>query len=413
MFSRRVEHVSATKIFAAGLPDGRQSLIYSMSVAIAEPLAMLLPLPVPPGGPDDAVDFVNLEGYAEVFDDLKRAFPDLDVHAQTLLLGPPRMSSNRSVLKVHAVGAFEASYVPRASDFDRLDPRFRLPPSVLNAMPTYEDWGFAVFQLAPTAKAAIHPMALRFPRREPASIFFPTTHVHDGAVPATARFDHSLYAQFPAMIGALSNWQPSHDKLGKYVNNQVNGLLDPYAGGHTTSLLGDFPNGDVWLGAPDDVTIDDMSGRGGTYAYRVKATYFYATRSHHQYPRWRDTTANKLSQLCRGIRSALAELTTRNARAWQLGPLADSLDPHFINGDQLWIGSDYREGRFVAEPRGPGRVTFRPFSELVEPQEIELAFVALPSQEDARDIDRENTRSVERSGLVMKSSLHRQRRLVT
>src|SRR5688572_19902922 len=113
MFSRRVEHVSATKIFAAGLPDGRQSLIYSMS---------------------DAIEFVNLENYKDVFDDLKRAFPDLGTFAQAAPLsrgGPVA----KSVLKVHAVGAFEASYVPRASDFDRLDPRFRLPPSVLETLP--------------------------------------------------------------------------------------------------------------------------------------------------------------------------------------------------------------------------------------------------------------------------------------
>jgi hypothetical protein len=387
MFSRRIEHVSATKIFAAALPEGRQSLVYSMSVAVGEPLAMVLPLPVPADGPEDAVEFVNLEGYETLFADLKRAFPDLGTYAQgaPLSRGGPVA---KAILKVHAVGAFEASYVPHSRDFERLDPRFRLPPSVLDTLPKYRDWGFAVFQLAPTAKAAIHPMALRFPRREPDSIYFPTTHVHDGAVPASARFDHSLYAQFPPLIGLLSNWAPSHAALG--------GLFDPASGGHTTNLTGELPNADVWLCAPDDVTIEDLSGGGDSYSYRVKATYFYATRSHHMYPKWRDTTANKLPQLCRGIRDGLAEITARHARAWQLGPIQSTFDQWFMNGEQLWVGTDYTNGQFVAEPRGRGRVTFRPFGQLVEQQEITLAFSVLPSQDEAREINRELGKMLDR-----------------
>lgn len=394
MFSRHVPHVSATKIFAAGLPDGRQSLVYSMSVEVGEPLAMVLPLPVPANGPDDAVEFVNLEGYKNVFDDLKRAFPDTTIFAQALSRGGP--PPKRAILQVHQVGAFEASFVPNARDFDRLDARFRLPPSVLKALPIYYDWGFAVFQLAPTKKAEIHPMALRFPRREPDSIFFPTTHVHDGSLPAKAKFDHSLYAQFPEMVALLSNWTPSHGPLGNYVGGEKYKLFDPTAGGHTTTLLGDFPNGDVWLSPPHDVSVEDMSGGGDSYRYKVKATYFYAKQSHHMYPKWRDTTANKLAQLCRGIREGLAELAERNKRAWRLAPMRPDHQPYFMNGNQLWIGSDYRDGQFVNEPLGAGRVTFYPFGDLVEMQEIEIAFVSLPSQDDARDINKELCRMLDR-----------------
>ena len=48
-FSRPVPYVSGTKIFARATEDDRQALVYSMSVAAAEELAMILPLPVPPG----------------------------------------------------------------------------------------------------------------------------------------------------------------------------------------------------------------------------------------------------------------------------------------------------------------------------------------------------------------------------
>jgi hypothetical protein len=229
------------------------------------------------------------------------------------------------------------------------------------------------------------------------SILFPTTHVHDGKLPVKAHFDHSLYAQFPGLIAELSNWAPSHGLLGSTVHaTRALGLVDGTAGGHTTMMLGEAPNGDVWFRPPRDVTIDDMFGSGPSYVYRVRATYFYATQSHHVYPKWRDTTAHKLPTLCRGIRTALAEVTQRNERAWQLAPHNNLLTPYFMNGNQLWKGTDYRTGKFVPEPDGPGRVAFRPFSNLVEPQDVELAFATLPSQEDANDIHRELCRMLDR-----------------
>ena len=368
-----------------------------MKVAASEPLAMVLPLPVPAASAEDAVRFVSLEGYRDVFVDLKTAFPETTLFAQPLGMGRGPVA-NRAVLQVHQVGAFDASFVPRIADFERLDPRFRLPPAVLGALPRYHDWGFAVFQLSPTKQAEVHPMALVFPRREPRSLFFPTTHVHDGNVPASAMFDHALYAQFPPLVGELSNWTPSHAALGGYVDaNKVAGLVEPARKGHATALLGNLVNADVWLHPPDDVTLEDMSGKGESYAYKVKATYFYAQHSHQMYPKWRDTSATKLPELCAGIRAGLEELTRRNARAWQLGPINTTFDAWFMNGNQLWIGTDYRNGQFVAEPLGRGRVTFRPFGQLVEQQEITLAFATLPSQDDARDINQELCRMLDRA----------------
>jgi hypothetical protein len=105
-------------------------------------------------------------------------------------------------LEVHEVGDFEASFVPRAFDFERLDARFRLPRAVWDALPAYADWGFAVFKLRNKTRrkkhappAEFHPMAFVFPRRDPSALFFPTVHVHDGAVHPSAKFDHALYAQ--------------------------------------------------------------------------------------------------------------------------------------------------------------------------------------------------------------------------
>ena len=71
----------------------------------------------------------------------------------------------------------------RRRDFDRLDPRFRLPTSLAQLHDEYADWGFAVFQLKPGQRPgraptpqAIQPMAFTFPRAGPRRSFSDAAH---------------------------------------------------------------------------------------------------------------------------------------------------------------------------------------------------------------------------------------------
>ena len=192
-FSGPVKFVGNTRIFAR--PDGTHEwLAYSMQLSTDNENAMVLPLPTPPGSPDDAVEFVNLEDYPTIFDDIEKLFPALDTLDDFggVMRGAPHAAPQ---LKVVSVGAFEASFVPTRSDFGRLDPRFRLPDDVWGHLPAYHDWGFAVFKLKPGDRQNIHPMAFRFPLREGKGVFFPTLHIHDGSLARFADFDHTLYLQ--------------------------------------------------------------------------------------------------------------------------------------------------------------------------------------------------------------------------
>lgn len=192
-FSQPVLSVSATNIFAREAPDGRQYLAYDMTLSAAEDLAMILPLPVPLGTSDDALTFLDLSGYAELFDDLASGFLEAVSMGLELTRAIPA-SASFEPLAVVDVGSFEASFVPSIGDFDRLDARFRLPPDVWPNLPGYADFGFAVFKLKKGNKR-IHPMAFIFPRADANALFFPTVHVHDGEVHVDADFDHALYCQ--------------------------------------------------------------------------------------------------------------------------------------------------------------------------------------------------------------------------
>jgi hypothetical protein len=211
-------------------------------------LAMILPLAVPAGSPEDAVEFVDLTGYPTLLEDLDRAFP-----AEFLVPsgrgGAVPAQSRAPRLAVQNVGAFEASFVPSPQDFERLDPRFRLPSEAWDQLPGYEDFGFAVFKLREPPRRgwtsrlfgssgrAVHPMAFRFPRRDPTTLFFPTVHVHDGEVHAQADFDHSLFFQVEeghtavarvASLPSLHRFEVSPAQLRQHVAvERSQGLLDP------------------------------------------------------------------------------------------------------------------------------------------------------------------------------------------
>src|SRR5437867_4759531 len=114
-FSRPVERVANTHIFARGSKESRQFLVYSMTLSAKEDLAMILPIPVPKESKDDAVRFINLEKYPEFFADLLKGFPPPSAAGDTTRLGLAKAGP----LPVVEVGSCEASFVPSVNEFDR------------------------------------------------------------------------------------------------------------------------------------------------------------------------------------------------------------------------------------------------------------------------------------------------------
>jgi hypothetical protein len=148
-------------------------------------------------------------------------------------------------LQVHDVGDFEASFVPRIPDFDRLDERFRIASDVWDQLSIYQDYGFAVFKLkgrkshslpSPLRLAfrrdhntrRVHPMAFTFPRRHPELLYFPTVHVHDRTVHPRAMFDHMLYCQpTPDMERHVDAWERSMDRASEFMDvPRSKGIID-------------------------------------------------------------------------------------------------------------------------------------------------------------------------------------------
>lgn len=163
--------------------------------------------------------------------------------------GPSFALSRSKRLVVHEIGSFVASYVPTRADFARLDPRFRLPDVLFDSVAHYEDYGFAVFQLAP-GNVTVHPMGLQMPTRRPAALFFPTVHVHDGRFHPTAKFDHSLYYQ----DARVPDGPPLADFEGDTVSwgrpgQAYTGLLDERQHVVRRVIAGRSADADTWIAA--------------------------------------------------------------------------------------------------------------------------------------------------------------------
>ncbi|HMG51870.1 MAG TPA: hypothetical protein VK601_00280, partial [Kofleriaceae bacterium] len=409
-----VEQVSGTRMFARRGEGDRQILVYSMNVEIERELAMVLPLPVPPGGGDDAVQFIDLSGYPELFDDVARAFPE---RAAPLGRGASRvlLAVAREPLVVHDVGEFVASYVPSPADLDRLDPRFRIPRAVF-ASQAYDDWGFAVFQLKPQdrrrkqsfwrrdvqgeadAAQTIHPMAFSFPTRRPRALFFPTLHVHDGAsVPDTARFDHTLVCQSnDELLIRTFGWQASDGPLGRHVSaDRARGVIAPDAQAFQLRLDDELPNADHWFEPPRCSGLHVLSGRGERFAFELRALAAYSPEpaaggGSPQDVARRDTARNRLDELHAGMMAGLAELTAARGDDWRLGAVTDE-PGHRLNlsNNRAWrlAGNDLQ----YPEPGTPGSfdLAFNVRTDRVETQVIRLGFAAVPSPEIIEDIQRE------------------------
>jgi hypothetical protein len=244
-FSKPVDVVADTNIFARASKDGRQFLVYSMRFKSGEDLAMILPIPTPKDSAEDAVKFISLQKYDAFFDDMRKGFP---------VPPPPRAKDKDDAnlgpaqggLAVVEVGDFVASFVPAIKDFARLDERFRLPAGVWDKLPQYKEFGFAVFKLKKPKEGTskVHPMAFEFPRADKRVLFFPTVHIHDGKVSEKAKFDHSLFCQ--SADEAPLKWEESPGLAESFVKvNSAEGIVDGNAHVYRKLMKGTFDNKDV------------------------------------------------------------------------------------------------------------------------------------------------------------------------
>lgn len=233
MFTQLVLDVSNTKIFAR-LDEGYQYLAYQMDFSSEDDVAMILPIPTPVNSGEDAIQFINFKKHDRFFEDLHQLFVE---QTRSMFLGYTKGIS-RSMLKVHDVGNFKATFVPTLTDFDRVDKQFKFDDTVWDKLPQYKDWSFVVFKLKP-GTVKVHPMVFKFPSRFTDRVYFPTMHIHDGEIHDEEMFNHKLYYQ-PEWIKSgdtqINGWKTATTGYRNFsgilkvkfpiLQKEVNGILE-------------------------------------------------------------------------------------------------------------------------------------------------------------------------------------------
>jgi hypothetical protein len=248
--------VHETRIFARLTSQDTQTLVYQMRYSSAQPTAMILPLPVALPAGESSVQWTSLKDDPAFFAELANGFPELETRSWF-----PSKSATAgvevSVLPVHEVGDFVASFVPSLADFSRVDARFVLSKDVWSAIPEYGDYGFAVFQLK-NLSGSPHPIAFTFRTRLRDAAYFPTVHIHDGTVHREDTFDHALYLQDarfdakagdykgPTSVDSNTGFVRSKNATSSFADiPRASGILDGALLLHRRTISGLFANKDT------------------------------------------------------------------------------------------------------------------------------------------------------------------------
>ncbi len=269
IFSQPVISVNDTQIFARQTSRETQFLVYQMKYESSTLNAMILPIPVRQPARDESLRFIDLKDYPEFFEDLADGFPysnpTFDISCSS--------KSAKSVadkLQVFKVGNYIASFVPGIKDFSRLDKRFTLPTSTWAKIPLYQNYGFAVFQLA-AGSLKPHPMAFEFETAND-SIYFPTKHIHDGKIHDEEKFDHVLYLQHAGFDSRVYGYKNTNvvDKSTGLIRSKFTAkhfcetertheIVSPNLLVHRKFIRGEHPNRDTEIttvGDPENPTLN-------------------------------------------------------------------------------------------------------------------------------------------------------------
>jgi hypothetical protein len=280
-------------------------------------------------------------------------------------------------LKVHAVGEFDASFVPGVDDFERLDPRLRLAPSVFDRLPTYRAFSFCVFKLrhargvvdrmlGRNPAADVHPMAFEFPRRDADALFFPTVHIHDGEVHETAAFDHTLFAQVDVPWVPMFDWAPNMLDT-KFLSDATAVCVDRTAPLYRRRLLGSLRNADTVVSGRD---LAERHRFGATFRLRMQRAWPDAVPGaaglDPNVARWIRLTDDERVRVRDRVFDTMKAETEAHASEWGLAPFDARLPVAHATPEPV---------------KGACVVAIHASTERIEPQECTLAFQAVPSVE--------------------------------
>jgi hypothetical protein len=191
IFSQPVSAAADINLF--GRVDGdRQQLVIGMRISASTDTALIVPLPIRPGCGDHEVKLTLLTQRRAFFAAIAQGFQST---ANTNQRRDEEEDDAPRTVRYTYADPIQTVYVPSPVGFNALDEAFRLPRAVLAANPQYGSYAFLVHVLPAGHNIRVVPVAVEFPTRDPAHIFFPTVVSLGGPVADVALQDVTVYTQ--------------------------------------------------------------------------------------------------------------------------------------------------------------------------------------------------------------------------
>lgn len=180
LISTEIQKVSKTKILVApNFDKTRQLTVYSNFVNnISDSNAMVLPVPLP-----NSVQFIDLRGYANLFEDCASCFYNPSRSKSLNFSTNSYNARDDKPLEVFNVGSYQVSLAKSLEQISRVDTRvFKLSSGLKQTLEMFyyqPYWGFIICKLAKGAES-YHPFGYSHDIIDN-KIYIPTRHYHQEA----------------------------------------------------------------------------------------------------------------------------------------------------------------------------------------------------------------------------------------
>jgi hypothetical protein len=195
IFSTPVRVASTFNYFARASRAGadHQFLACNFRYEAETAFTLILPLPTPLDAPANAVRFINLSGYDDFFQDVRRGLPALTRDTAKQSLTDRIVEKVRDWLDLDTT-QIEFAFFPTQQVLADMSQQWPLAESVWAALQPYMNFGLVGLKLE-AGSNRLPPIAVEFPRGTSTELFFPTAH----NLPRSAALNlkHVLYAQTP------------------------------------------------------------------------------------------------------------------------------------------------------------------------------------------------------------------------
>lgn len=236
IFSGRVRYCGHTNVLVSLLEDGRCSTVISVDLCLAGPGALFFPVPAEATAGENGFRFLDLRNSGQIFEELDLCFREYH--------GGENSARKRSTIEVS-----RQYLVCDGSGFEQASSGLEPNNHVMNSMPMYWNWPFAVAEIHTNGYMEGQLLVgYTYVPMHSSEMFYPVVSVLGDEIHPIVEFDHTLYFQQNSDFGIVRDWEVGSRRPGVACDmEQLRDIVHPAWPLQRRTLFGNLPNCDYVL----------------------------------------------------------------------------------------------------------------------------------------------------------------------